>query len=170
MGRPSPKQKKSKRKRQKARRKLEFSKMLSKCDENADHGSPSEPSHESEQSTSCMGDVDTDVMEMSLYDSYRKLDGEQYTPRYLFKCREKLMIKVKQYRAHIHDLKREVAKVKLESNEEKERLRKYYEVIAFGKSRSGKIVRDAMGTAHAAGKIIQELKALYSVENDSDSD
>ena len=57
--------------------------------------------------------------------------------------------------------------LKLESKREKERIRKYYETIAFGRSRTGKIVRSAMGTSSAAGKILKELKTLYSVGHDS---
>ena len=76
------------------------------------------------------------------------------------------MTKVKQYRSRIHELEKEVAQVKSKSNEEKERLRKYYETIAFAKSRSGRMVRSAMGTANTAGKIIRQMEAIFSVEND----
>ena len=44
-----------------------------------------------------------------------------------------------------------------------ERLRKYYETIAFGQSRTGLMVRSAMGTSSAAEKIINELKQMYNV-------
>ena len=62
---------------------------------------------------------------------------------------------------------KEVNRVKLESKEENE---KYYEVIAYGQSRAGKVVRSAMGTAPAAAQIIKDLEKLYSVSYDSDSD
>ena len=57
--------------------------------------------------------------------------------------------------------------LKLESEREKERIGKYYETIAFGRSRTGKIVRSAIGTSNAAGKIVKELKTLYSVDQDN---
>ena len=73
------------------------------------------------------------------------------------------MTKVQQYRSQIHKLEREITDVKSKSNEEKERLRKYYETIAFAKSR---MVRSAMGTAKGAERIIRKIEALYSVESD----
>ena len=109
-----------------------------------------------------IGDIDTDVVEMVVYDDYRQNDGESHTPRYLFKCRETLMTKVQQYRSQIYKLEREIADVKFKSNDEKERLWKYYETIAFAKSRSGRMVQSAMGTE----RIIREMEALYSVESD----
>ena len=157
MGRPSPTQKKAKRRRQKVRRKLVFAEETA-----CSFGEPieSESPHNLGESELHMGDVDTDVVEMVVYDGYRQIDGESYTPGYLFKCRERLMTKVQQYRSLIHKLEREIARVKSKNNE---RLRKYYETIAFAKSRSGRMVRFAMGTAKGAGKIIREMEALYSV-------
>ena len=116
-----------------------------------------------------IGDVDTDLIEMDLYDTYRKKDGEQYSTEYLHKCRDKLRIKVQQDRVKLIELQRKNMELKLESKREKERIRKYYETIAFGRSRTGKIVRSAMGTSSAAGKrkIVKELKTLYSVGHDS---
>ena len=171
MGRPSPTQKKAKRQRQKVRRKLLFASYPATqetASSSTSFGEPGEPkeSHEVDNDDMRMGDVDADVVEMVVYDDYRQIDGEPYPPAYLLKCREKLMTKVKQYRSRIHELERKVAQVKSESNEGKERLREYYETIAFAKSRSGRMVRPAMGTANAAGKIIRQMEALYSVEND----
>ena len=179
MGRSSPTQKKAKRQRQKVRRKLVFAANLASQETACSNTSCREPNEAScrepnEPESSeidcvdlCMGDVDTDIVEMEVYDDYRQIDGEPYPPTYLLKCRKKLMTKVLKYRKQVHELEREVAHVKSKSNEEKERLRKYYETIAFAKSRSGRMVRSAMGTANAAGKIIREMEALYSVENDS---
>ena len=124
-----------------------------------------EDNQDPRESNLCMGDIDTDVVEMVVYD-YRQNDGKSYIPRYLFKCQETLMTKVQQYRSQIHKLEREIADVKFKSNEEKERLWKYYETIAFAKSRSGRMVRSAMGTAKGAERIIRQMEALYSVESD----
>lgn len=174
MGRPSPKQRKAKRQRQKVKRKLVFSgnfqtsgnehQEVDSHDSATSHGVECRPVESDKGTSSSIGDVDCDVMEMALYDDYRQIDKEPYPPTYLFKCREKLISKVKRYRGRVHKLEKEVAQVKLESTEEKKRLRKYYEVIAFGKSRSGKMVRSAMGTAHAAGKIMKELEMIFSVD------
>ena len=118
------------------------------------------------QDDTSIGDDDTDLIEMSLYDDYRKDDGRPYTNHYLKQCTEKLRSKVEQYRAKICELEKENMKMKLEHKEERERIRNYYDTIAFGKSRSGQLVRMSMGTSSAAGKIIEELKTLYSVEQD----
>ena len=166
MGRPSPTQKKAKRRRQKVRRKLVFAEETACSFGEPNESESPEVNHDLGKSELHMGDVDTEVVEMVVYDGYRQIDGESYTPGYLFKCRERLMTKVQQYRSRIHKLEREIAHVKSKNNEEKERLRKYYETIAFAKSRSGRMVRSAMGTAKGAGKIIREMEALYSVEND----
>ena len=84
-----------------------------------------------------MGGADTDLLEMALYDDYRLLDGESSTPNYLSRCQQKLMTKVKESKRTINELEKEVDRVRLEKKEENERIRKYYEVIAYGKSRSG---------------------------------
>lgn len=168
MGRPSPSQKKAKRQRQKVQRKLVFTNNPAAQQKN-DSSSVSvrEQSEETLEMENVdnmrMGDVDTDVVEMVIYDDYRQIDGQPYLPAYLLKCREKLMSKVKQYRSRIHELEREVAHlVKSRSNEEKERLWKYYDTIAFAKSRTGRMVRSAMGTASTAGKIICQMETMYT--------
>lgn len=115
---------------------------------------------------STIGDVDTDLIEMDLYDLYRKEDGKGYSNEYLHKCRNKLRRKVRQDRIKINDLQRQIIELKLESEREKERIRMFYETIAFGRSRTGRIVQSAMGTSSAAGKIMKHLKDIYSVDHD----
>ena len=70
-----------------------------------------------------MGGADTDVIEMELYDDFREMDGELSTIRYLSKCRDKLMKKTCIYREEINQLQKQLDKVRLESKEEKERIR-----------------------------------------------
>ena len=52
---------------------------------------------------SFMGGVDTDLVEMTLYDDYRRLDGESSTHEYLLKCRRKLMVKVSEFKNKINE-------------------------------------------------------------------
>lgn len=104
-----------------------------------------------------VGDRDMDLVEMELYDNYRKTDGEPYPTEYLLKCRKKLKTKVHKCLEKINTLELRISKINLERKEERERLRKYYETIAFGQSRTGLMVRSAMGTSKAAEKIITEL-------------
>ena len=110
-----------------------------------------------------IGDDDTDLIEMDLYDVYREEDGGLYTNE---KCTEKLKRKLKEGRIRLNELLKENMEMKVQHKEEKERIRKFYDTIAFGRSRSGRMVRTAMGTSSAAGKIIEELRNLYSVEQD----
>ena len=122
--------------------------------------------HLSNDEDTSIGNDDTHLIEMRLYDEYRNEDGEQYTNHYLKKSMIKLREKTQQYKVRICELETENMKMKLEHKEQRERIQKYYDTIAFGRSRSGRLVRMAMGTTSAAGKIIEELKTLYSVEQD----
>jgi len=65
----------------------------------------------------------------------------------------------------IHRLRKKNLKIRLETKKfnEKERIREFYETIALGHSRSGIMVREAMGSSSAAGTIMQELKSLFDV-------
>ena len=68
----------------------------------------------------------------------------------------------------IRKLEKQSLKEKLKNKNSKERIRKFYETIAFGRSRGGCMVHEAMGTSKAAQEISRELKALYDVSKDSD--
>lgn len=56
----------------------------------------------------------------------------------------------------IHELEKEVERAKLDGKEENERIRDFYEVIALGKSRTGKIVRSALGTSVTAENSLEK--------------
>ena len=107
MGRPSPTQK--------------------TASNSASFGEQSEPeeTHEVDSDDMHMGDVDTDVVEMVVYDDYLQIDGEPYSPPYLG------------YGSTMKQLPW--------LNPE---------------------VCSAMGTANTAGKIIRQMEAIFSVEDD----
>ena len=170
MGRSSPDRKRAKRQRQKIKRKLTYGMYTRNERGQLQNVAESANVTEYVNNVCSVGGTDTDLIEMDLYDTYRSLDGESSTLKYLLKCREKLITKAKESRTKINELEKEVNRVKLESKEENERIRKYYEVIAYGQSRAGKVVRSAMGTAPAAAQIIKDLEKLYSVSYASDSD
>ena len=69
-----------------------------------------------------IGSADMDIIEMEIYDKYRKLDGHEYPHMYLKKCRNKLIAKVKQCRENIHNLEIELAQTKWKSALEKKEL------------------------------------------------
>ena len=159
MGRPSPERRKAKRAKQKARRKLFGSCTALPTQESGDHDTSAK--------LEAIGDVDIDHVEMCLYDSYRQLDGEEYTREYLLNCRSKLMDKVQQYKKELNKSEEERVAMELAHKKELQRVRRFYEIIAFGQSRSGRMVRAAMGTTSAAKEIMDELRALYSVAADT---
>ena len=165
MCRSSPDRKRAKRQRQKIKRQLTYGMYTRNEGGQLQYVAESANVTEYVNNVCSMGGTDTDLIEMDLYDTYRSLDGESSTLKYLLKCREKLITKAKESRT---ELQKEVNRVKLESKEENERIRKYYEVIAYGQSRAGKVVRSA--TAPAAAQIIKDLEKLHSVSYDSDSD
>ena len=73
----------------------------------------------------------------------------------------------KRYKEQINYLQEQRIRDELRHKQEKERLRKFYETIAFGQSHTGRILRSAMGTTNAAKEITEELKSLYSTNTDS---
>lgn len=48
--------------------------------------------------------IDIDVIDMTLYDSYRQIDGEPHSHEHLLESRMKLMQKVKRYKEQINHL------------------------------------------------------------------
>ncbi len=54
-----------------------------------------------------LGGVDMDVLDMTLYDSYRQLDRQSYSQEYMLKCRSKLISKVRQYREYTNHLQKQ---------------------------------------------------------------
>ena len=106
-----------------------------------------------------IGDADLELLEMNIYDSYRQEDGAPYSYKYLLECREKLMTKLHSCRKQVHALQKEA---QLQHREELKRTRQFYELIAFAKSRSGRIVRSAMSTSHAAGRIIRDMNSMFN--------
>ena len=159
MGRPSPERKRAKRSKQKAKRKL-FGKSNSLPAQDSE-------GHDTSEELTATGDIDLDHVEMCLYDSYRQLDGEDPSQDYLLKCRSKLMDKVRQYKEALNKSQEELLTMQLAHKKELERVRRFYETIAFGKFRTGRIVRAAMGTSKAAKEIMDEMTALYSVSADA---
>lgn len=133
MGRPSPATKKRKRQRQKVCRKLKF----------ADSRSESGQCNKYVVGRVLPDELgeDTDVVHMRLEDFYQQWeDGNEFSANYLQECRQQLIQKVEEYRRTIEALKTEKAKVALQHRKEIEEIRKFYQHLAYGTSRSGGIV------------------------------
>lgn len=154
MGRPSPATKRRKRHRQKARRKLKFRTELSDTSE-------TEQCHSNQYVVGRdlpdeIGE-DTDVMHMKLEDFYQQWDNKEYTQGYLLECRQQLLRKVESYRNKIEELQTEKAELSLKHRKEIEEIRTFYQNIAYGTSRSGKIVKKAMSTSDSAKELLKML-------------
>jgi hypothetical protein len=134
-------------------------------------GSPSTIEHDDIVHTSthsiALGDADADLIEMELYNLYREEDGELHTAKYLQKCNEKLRAKVKEDKIMINKLQRLNVKMKADKKDEVERIRCFYEAIAFCQSQAGRMVHTALGTSSRAQNISQKMRELYSVHQDS---
>ena len=113
-----------------------------------------------------IGAADMDLIELDLYDVYRKEDSAGYTKEYLLRCRDKLRAKVREGHLKIHVLQKSNLRKELKTKKQK-RIRMFYETIAFERSRSGLMVRTAMGASSSAAKVIQVLKVVFSVSEDS---
>ena len=171
MGRPSPSTKRRKTKRQKVRRKLKLA-ANSNCDLNQETGGCGEyvvgrilPDEIGE---------DTDVMHMKLEDFYQQWeDSNEYTHGYLLECRQQLMKKVKSYHCKIEELQTEKAELVVKHRKEIEEIRTFYQNIAYGTSRSGRIVKKAMSTSDAAKEVLKmlgykQLQKRLAMDSDSD--
>ena len=186
MGRPSIENRRAKRKRQKKQHSIKNSKNVHETGDSPVAEAPASPllfsdgsspttgnnnivqlsSHMGTAFSSVLGDADTDLIEMEIYDLYREEDGEPYSVEYLQKCNEKLRRKVKDDKIIINMLQRQNMKMKADKKDEVERIRRFYETIAFGQSRAGKMVRTALGTSNRAQNISQQMRVLYSVHQD----
>ena len=83
--------------------------------------------------------------------------------KYLQKCNDKLRRKVFQDKYIINKLCRINTKMKADKKDEVERIRCFYDAIAFGLSRAGKMVCTARGTSLT---ISQKMKEIYSASQD----
>ena len=109
-----------------------------------------------------IGNQDLEMLEMNVYDTYRQEDGKPYSYNYLLDCRAKLIQKLHSCREENFELIKKMSDTKLEQQKKIRRIRQFYELIAFAKSRSGAMVRSAMGTSHNADSIIQDMNARFS--------
>ena len=112
---------------------------------------------------------DMDVLEMSLEDSMKRLDPNSvhYSLEYLTDCRTKLIQKVAQYRQQLETSTSNNTKLIYKHRQEIERIRSFYQNLMHAPTRTGRIVKAACTTSHAAVKIMQELGLKYKYNADS---
>ena len=100
---------------------------------------------------------DTDVMHMELEDFYREWDNSEHSSTYLKECRQKLIEKVKEYHQKVEQLQTEKIETACKHRAEIGEIRTFYKNIAYGTSRSGRIVKKAMSTSDAAKEVLKML-------------
>lgn len=71
------------------------------------------------------------------------------------------MLKVNAYRSELERLKLDKAKMAFKHRSQIDRIRSFYQTIAFATTRTGKIVKTAMETSSAAANIMKELESTY---------
>ena len=75
---------------------------------------------------------------------------QSYSHKYLLDCRAKLMRKLQSCRELIEVLKNEKSENEIRHRKEIKTIRQFYDVISFARSRTGRMVRSALGTSPAA--------------------
>lgn len=157
MGKHSPLSKRDKRKKQKARRKLKFDNVppqqMSEGSLSSSGLQDTECQHKSNDDV--LG-LDLDVLEMTLEDTFTAPD-ERLPYEYLDNCRKNLMRKVEMYHIQLQDMRAKNAQMRAQHCLEIERIRSFYKNIAFGHSRTGRIVRNVICTSKEAKTFVQEL-------------
>ena len=155
--------KKAQRKRQKAKRKLSFTRKAPTCADNFPPStgsfmdSPNEAAiNTDDEEIDALG-VDLDVVEMTVANP----DSEEFTYEYLQDCRKKLMLKVNAYRSELESLRLDKAKMAFKHRSQIDRIRSFYQTIAFATTRTGKIVKTAMESSSTAANIMKELESTY---------
>ena len=171
MGRRSPSAKRVKRLKQKVKRKLFAKAQGCPAQKNAYPNIPAEeiPNNDTDNvrgsvsgTDTCLGE-DVDVVTMRTEDSLKELDEEEYeySYEYLLECRQKLMRKVEEYRVYVEELTSKEARLIHKHREEVERIRNFYQTIAYAPTRTGRIVKAARMNSSAAAEIMTELGLKY---------
>ena len=163
MGKHSPQFKRSQRKRQKAKRKLKFGcnaeSTTSTCvsDFLSTDSLPNSPVETSDDEELDALGVDLDVVKMTFENPYK----DEFTNEYLQDCRRKLMQKVSAYRNKIESLKLQQSEAVRKHKAQLDRIRSFYQTIAFASTRTGKIVKTSLETSSTAASIMKELESTY---------
>lgn len=156
MGKHSPEAKRSKRKRQKVRRKLDFVHERT-CDSNPCPSSEDDQELTYSYSYEDTLGIDLDAFQMSLETE----DNEDLPYEYLLDCRKKLIRKIEWYRKQLDTSTSENTYLVSKHRAEIRRIKTFYQNIAFGRSHSGKLVKRALCTGKAASEFMKELNAKY---------
>ncbi len=113
---------------------------------------------------------DEDVVLMETEDALNNLDNQaknddtecKYPYQYLTDCREKLMSKVRKYRAVVEDQKSQMIIMQQKQHKEIERIRTFYQGIAYAPTRSGRLVKQVHCSSQTAKEIMKELGLKYN--------
>ncbi len=81
--------------------------------------------------------IDLAVVQMEIENPYQ----EHFSTEYLLSCGRKLMITLNAYRQHVDRLKTQQAEAALKHKTQIDRIRSFYQTIAYSTTRTGRIVK-----------------------------
>lgn len=107
---------------------------------------------------------DADVVMMHTEDTLIQLEKEPSTHscEYLLECRQTLMHKVERYRATLEKQSSAIAAMKYKQRQEIERIREFYQAIAYAPTRSSLIVKRAVCSSKTAAEILQDYRKIMT--------
>ncbi len=103
--------------------------------------------------------VDVATVELTLEDELKDADSD-YSYEYLQECRKWLCARLEHSHCELEKALSANARQGLKHRKEIE-IRHFYQTIAYAKSRSGQMVRNAMSTTAAAVAIMEEVGVQY---------
>ena len=169
MGRRSLFKNREKRKKQKAKRKLEF--ITSKLQPN---GAVSNSSSE-ESNSDDYGIVDDDygvdsaVMEMRIEDDFKEQDihdetcTDEYLNEYLIKCRQVLMCKVDAYQQELAHERLERKKLLFRTEEKIQNIQEFYRKMVLVPNCAGTILKKSLSSTRRAQQFLKELVTTNTI-------
>lgn len=106
---------------------------------------------------------DADVVMMNLEDSLNELEKEPmaHSYEYLFECRKTLMQKVERYRATMEKQSSQIIAMKYKQRQEIERIREFYQAIAYAPTHSSQIVKKSICSSKTATKVLSDIGLVH---------
>ena len=162
MGKHTCERKKEQRRRQKLRKKKRMKAVL-ECDSvvssdlrssNMEILQPGQTEDEDEVG------ADMDATRIALADELMT-EGEEYTIAYLQNVKDDLLRKVEYNRERIEQLKSANLKQLHKHRQEVDRIRTFYQTIAYAKTRTGRMVQTALRKSSAAAQVLEEVGITY---------
>ncbi len=159
MGRRSPESKREKRRRLRVKRRLRFTSssdgdMCNSSDEIDQQAQVLAEGAEQDQGND-LG-VELAAVEMTLEDELKDTDSD-YSYEYLIECRKRLCARLEHSHCQLEKALSVNARQDFKHLKEIENITKFYQTIAYAKSRTGQLVRDTISTSSAAATRLEPI-------------